>query len=128
MHALTSACIYIYIYIVYAWLPVCHLQSPPENRWPPWMAYEEPCIFSYVSYPWCICRIFAFFSLLLSCKEYGNIIEAKDKILSSLVSKPSERYESCSYVATLVLTSYRSKEKGTIAACPVVYNSQGNFI
>lgn len=30
---------------VCAWLPVCHLQSPPELRWPPWMAYEEPCIF-----------------------------------------------------------------------------------
>lgn len=28
-----------------AWLPVCHLQTPPKYRWPPWMAYEEPCIF-----------------------------------------------------------------------------------
>lgn len=29
---------------VCAWLPVCHLRSPPENRWPMCMAYEEPCI------------------------------------------------------------------------------------
>ncbi|KAG5237722.1 hypothetical protein IMY05_010G0175900 [Salix suchowensis] len=34
------------IYIIYAWLPVCHLQTPPVLRWPPWMAYEEPCIFT----------------------------------------------------------------------------------
>ncbi|GKV34124.1 hypothetical protein SLEP1_g42537 [Rubroshorea leprosula] len=38
-------CIY-----VCAWLPVCHLQSPTEYRWPPWMAYEEPCIFHVPSH------------------------------------------------------------------------------
>lgn len=38
------------IYIICAWLPVCHLQSPTDPRWPPWMAYEEPCIFACILY------------------------------------------------------------------------------
>ncbi|EOY07818.1 Uncharacterized protein TCM_022139 [Theobroma cacao] len=36
------------MHILYAWLPVCHLQSPSRVRWPSWMACEEPCMHSAV--------------------------------------------------------------------------------